>query len=79
MFQQIRIAADPGVIKCLLHDTIGRGELDKGRASGLIVRIKLRNVGVVALALLVPGAVDQNDDALHATLTKRRKIRTRLN
>jgi hypothetical protein len=79
MFQQIRIVAYPGVIKCLLHDTIGRGEFDKGRASGLIVRIKLRNVGVVALAFLVPGAVDQNDDALHATLTKRRQIRTRLN
>ncbi len=79
MFHEVRIAADAIVIEGLLHGAVGSNRLDQREAGGLIIRIELRDVGVVALAFLVPGAVDQNDDALHATLAKRRKLRIRLN
>jgi hypothetical protein len=70
MLHEVRIATDPIVIEGLLHGASGSNRSDQRDAGGLIIWIKLGNVGVVALAFLAPGAVDQNDDALHATLTK---------
>ena len=65
MLQQIRVAADAIVIEGDLLGAVRRPGPDQWRSGLRVVGIQLGNIGVVALALLVPGAVDQADYALH--------------
>src|SRR5262249_40642598 len=65
VLEEVGVAADAFMIEGDLPGSVGGPGPDQGRAGLRIIGIELGNVGVVALALFVPGAVDQADNALH--------------
>jgi hypothetical protein len=65
VLQEIRIGPDAFVIEYPLLDTSRGGGLDETRTGSGVSGIELGDIGIVALAFLVPGPVDQDDNAFH--------------
>ena len=64
VLQEIRIGADALVVEGHLRGVVSGQGLDQ-RRNALIFGVKPGYIGVVPSAFLVPGSVNQNDNALH--------------
>src|SRR5208282_3286120 len=64
--EEAAFGADSGMIMDVLRRAVCRSRLDERADRDLFAAIKLGDVGVGACAFPVPGAVDEDNDPLHA-------------